>query len=167
MRKVILRAPETDRKLVEIPTSLGDLLDYGASHAHGFGTVSTTAIIEPFTSENLSFDTTSELDNVTGGTTLTADVAGLYLCIVTIHWGFGAVDPVDREFGISKNGAASFEQSLRIVDDNARVGSYFSDDQGSFIVRLAVGDTVQPRVQDYSGVASEATAVLQMVKLAP
>jgi len=167
MRKVILRAPETDRKLVEIPTSLGDLLDYGDSHASANGTVTTPRIVEPFTSYNLSFDTTSDLDNVTGGTALTADVAGLFLCIVTVHWTFGAVDPVDREFGIAKNGAAAFEQSLRVVNDNTAAGSYSSDDQGSFIVRLAVGDTVQPRVEDHTGVAGEATATFQMVKLAP
>lgn len=167
MRRVIVRTPETDRKLVEIPTKLTELDDYAGSIAHGTGEVTTTNIVEPFTSENSSFDTTNEVVNMGTGPELTAQVAGLYLCIVTVRWALDAVNPQDRYIGISKNGASSFEEYLYINDNNAAGVAKNTDDQASFLIRLAVGDTVQPRVQNPTAGAYEHTATLQVVRVAP
>lgn len=167
MRRVVLRAPETDRKIVEIPARLGDLTDWATSYATGTGDQSTTNIVEPFTSENATLDGTSELVNVTGSTVLTVTTPGYYLVIVTVSWVYSVVGaPVlTRRIGFSKNGAASFEASL--LQDNDSTGTQTFDDQASFMVRLAAGDTVQPRVEELTGVAADYTSRIQIAKLAP
>lgn len=167
MKKHILRAPQTDRYLLNVPTELGDLTDYANTKATGIGVASSAVTVEAVQTNNLSIATQSELVNFTGPTILTASVGGLFLCIVTIlqTWNVVAAPNYKRGVGLSKNGAASFAAS--VLYDNDSTGAVTFDDQATFLLRLAAGDTIQPRFQNYMAGSVSVTASLSIVKVAP
>lgn len=166
MKKHIVRAPQTDRLLISIPTALTDLTDYTApTPAYGAGTADAPHTVEAAGAANLSMSTFTDLVGTTGTTVLTLSVAGLFLCIGTFvqAWVVPGID-LRRRVGFSVNGAAAFTKSLLCAGDHS---GNAVDNQCTFFIRLAVGDTIQPRFQNLTGGAVNVTASLSILRVAP
>lgn len=168
MRRVVLRAPETDRKIVEIPTSVGDL----DKTPNGKVYRTTDTVITYPNNVALPLDLSGTLARMSqDGTGLVADYAGLYLVTFNIDWatappgpyfGYGPPSNTLRTTAVYVNG---------VVQGYATNGSSpASSDFGTAIIRLAAGDTV--RVYGYNNDPAPNTGfitsgALQAVMLAP
>lgn len=169
-KRHIVRAPETDRLLITIPTDLSDMTDteHLITEVHGKGTTTGLTIVELLAAKPIPMGSLSEAV----GTTLTSGgivvaTGGLFLVICTAAWQYAAVGAptIDREIGYELNGAAAFGQSVRYRCDST--GSNQVADQASFLVRLAASDSIKLYVQDHTGVASDVSGTLQIARLAP
>lgn len=169
-KRHIVRAPETDRLLITIPTDLADMTDTGhlITEVHGKGETTGTTIVEIFAEKPIPMGGLTEAV----GTTLVSGrivvaTGGLFLVICTATWNYAAAGApiLDREIGYELNGAGAFGQSVRYTCDST--GSSRVADQASFLVRLAAADYIKLYVQDRTGVASDVSGTLQIARLAP
>lgn len=147
----IVRAPTTDRYLLEVPTSALDLTDYGVGAA--IGTVTTNVTAANASDEVLDLEAGSELANFTllGGV-LVPSVAGLYNCAIDVQWDFDSGGSIKRILTAWVNGADA--GSLTFYGTVASLQT----DQFTTMLRLAAGDTVTIRCsQDGGGNTSEVT----------
>ena len=166
MKEYIVRAPQTDRLKISVPTQLDELNDPSGSllvsHATGQTTGSTN--VEPFAIQPLTLDTYGELvGSAPSSGKIAVSVAGWFLAIATMQWGFGGSSPmIDRSIHIYVNGASVGE--LRM---NGPIDAPHSD-QFSLMFRLAAGDIVQAYAQNYGGTLITVDASrLQLARLAP
>lgn len=157
MKNIIVRTPETDRKLVEIPERLGDLRDPdGVSIVEVVGLARLIAGTEVSgslfrdTPAAFPFDDWPLMRNVTvveGGFTVTA--AGLYMVNVNVDWVTGGTIPAPDPPPI-----AAARLSAVIINDSAE--QYLLDkadytvgtskrgrDSGTFTLPLEAGDSVK------------------------
>jgi hypothetical protein len=162
MRQVVLRAPETDRKLVEIPSELGDLTDYAVAHGSAIQASSTTA--ENATAHTLSLANFTELEGMSdsGSGSFLIAVAGLYIMVASVVWDWQTPGAIARQIRFMVNGRSAANLFL-----NSTVGD-LQTDQFTYIYRLAVGDTVTVGVTNFNGGNSTtALASLQLARVAP
>jgi hypothetical protein len=166
MKEYIVRAPQTDRLKISVPTQLAELNDPAGSllvsHATGSTTGSTN--VEPFAIQPLALDTYGELVGASSSSGKVAvSVAGWFLIIATAQWGVGGGSPVtDRGIHIYVNGSSVGELRMDGPID------YLHSDQFSLMYRLAVGDVVQAYAKNYTGtLITVETSRLQLARLAP
>ncbi len=170
MKKYILRAPETDRKGVDVPTLLTDLTDYADSIAHG------KAVSTPYHNVGntgayltVNLDTASELINVTSDAVgLTVGKDGLYLILASTTWLIGGTIPgptprastLLRHSAVTVNGVASGTLTNAPTDDGV--------DAGSFLLRLAAANYVTITAASTDG-TSEGRLIgsISLTKIAP
>lgn len=103
MRKYVLRSPETDRALVNVP-----------DHAYGYGASPTLIALPDGTGAALGLAPTTVtppspiMYKVTNGEALgfTLQTTGLYLVTVRVRWQFSAPGSVTRTVGVARNGSA-------------------------------------------------------------
>ena len=145
MKQVIVRTPETDRKLITIPTSLADLSDTptGKAYYEGDGN---SAIPNGFNVDVPCPSSSDLVEMSADGTGLVISTAALYLVTFSISWwtplagpmvGWQAPTPANRDVSLYVNGTrVAAAQTSSVV-----VGT----DAGSTVIRLAAGDTVRVR----------------------
>jgi len=144
MKRVIVRTPETDRKLITIPTSLADLSDTPTGKAYYVGD-GNAAIPNGFDVDVPCPSSSDLVEMSADGTGLVISTAALYLVTFSISWangpligpmvGWQAPTPANRRVSLYVNGAyVAAAQTSSVV-----VGT----DAGSIIIRLAAGDTVR------------------------
>ena len=143
MRRVVLRAPETDRKIVEIPTSVGDLdkTPMGKASYSGDG----NSAIPSGMSAEIPCPTLSESVRMgSDGTGLVISEPGLYLVTYSLEWytplvgpmvGWVPPNPANRVVALNLNSTpVAYAQASSVV-----VGV----DAGTYIVRCIAGDTLR------------------------
>ena len=164
MKTYIVRTPEHDRRLLTIPTGANDW----STQATGKGRRTTNIIAENNTEKFISLETSSELSQMTlnsSGQIVTA-IAGLFLAIVTVQWDWQTPGDIVRFVGVSVNAATpSVPQEIPL---RGTVGDSHTDLHVS-LIRLAVGDTVQPWANNFNGGSNTEImdASLQLVCVAP
>ena len=172
MKTYILRAPETDRKKVLVPTRLSDLTDYADSIAHGKAVTETDAVVTPgAAAAAIALGTTSELRNVVAsGNGLAPEVAGLFLITFSVLWfsplggtyaGTVAPPPAQRIVDVYVNGAYLATATASGFTDG--------NDIGTVIARLAANDVVEVYAANNAGAGTGTYthAELFIAKLAP
>lgn len=169
MKKHILRAPQTDRYALNVPTSAADLADTAV------GDVSfrklTCAVLAPGTNAVIACPTTVAATGMTAdGTGLAVTSPGLYLVTFSVTWASPA-------FG-THVGTIAPQSSLRTVnlDQNASnvataatSGERNGTDRGTVLVRCAAGDTLQVHAanNDGAGTGTYSDASVQALLVAP
>lgn len=136
MKRHILRAPQTDRYILDVPCSPSDL----DCSSPVLATDQTTVVIE---STGRTLTATSVEEDPKGivtsqsPLTITPRLAGLYMAVVTVTWDSGMAY-ADRVLaaGVSVNGV-----SVGSKVDSARVGALHQT-QAVIVFRAAVGDAV-------------------------
>ena len=141
MRRVVLRAPETDRKIVEIPTSVGDLDKTPNGRVYR---TADTVITYP-NNVALPLDLSGTLTRISrDGTGLVVDSAGLYILSYNIDWATAPPGPYAGYVPPSNTLRTTAVYVNGVVQGYATNGSIpASSDFGTTILRLAAGDTVQ------------------------
>lgn len=166
MKEYIVRAPQTDRLKISVPTQLDELNDPSGSLlvSHATGSTTGSTAVEPFAIQPLNLDTYGELVGASSDSgKIAVSVAGWFLIIATAQWGVGGSSPVtERGIHIYVNGSSVSE--LRM---NGPIDSMHSD-QFSLMFRLAAGDIVQVYAKNYTGALfAVETSRLQLARLAP
>lgn len=170
MKNYILRAPETDRKKVPVPTLLTDLDDYAEGHVTG------KAVTDPYDSAgNTGASITQDLNEASelvactsDGTGLTVTYGGLFVITASVLWIQGGVPaaPTPR--------ASTLLRSSGVAVGGVGIGTLtnaptdIGPDSGTFMQRLAAGDQVTIVAASTDG-ASEGRLIAQLslVKVAP
>lgn len=159
MKTHIVRSQQTDRYRLKVPESLADMTAAQGSAETAVESYSSGA------SPNLSFDTfnlTGIADSGSGGIQILT--GGLYLLVITFTWVFASAGApsIARSVGYSLNGG-SFAAQLDFNND--ATGTTRWDDQGTWLVRLAVGDVIRPHVFSDPGFGWNVSAKIQIAQL--
>lgn len=181
MKKVIVRAPETDRKLLSIPDSVFDFDDYVVpvpfvpTYVHG--TVysnNSQGVFEFGVWDTLVLNSSSNVSGTTAdgtGITINAGNAGLYLVIFRVKWELGDDSKFVRSLRIRKNGATT---ELEVPFAGYTMNPH--TDTAACLLRLAANDalTLQAYVTQSVNMASTGdvmgeitSATLEVAWLAP
>lgn len=166
MKNYIVRAPQTDRLLVPVPTNLVDLTDTLGSLTPGTGSGFTTAsaTVEPLTTKDLPLGSYSGLAGTEsdGSGNLRILVPGLYLIITTIKVNMGGLGSWRRSVAVKKNAAVALSWAVA-----SSIDTYATTDQFSGLLRLVANDIITPVSISGEGLAySVVSAGLEVIKVA-
>lgn len=172
--KVIVRTPETDRKVIEIPTKLTDLTDYVPpvamarcgiyDDAAAWFAADADAIYGP--TDPVPFPKTNYNVGCTiAGGTITVPNTGMYIITVVftwVDWGGTASHPAPTP--------ATRTVLLLAGSQSFPTQSSGNNDGGTFIVSLTAGDTVHVSATQTMALGTESgnwTGSLALLQVAP
>ena len=181
-KRVVVRSPETDRLLLQIPSSLTDLDDYSAP-ARSTGYVYSST---PFTagpelaagSATVALDSGSvpdgaSLDAGAGAVVLGPDGAGFYLITLTANWSEVTTVPVVlggtaaseyRALMLYVDSGYGLEEAANFPFATVVATAITHTDQVTFMLELPAAAKLQMRVYGWHATG---TAQLQFVRIAP